>query len=114
MTMVECTRYPWVRVYVCGACAAPAFDCRSHPVTGRTRWRFMTRQTQLWQHQCKYHRSPAGAPALAGEDVDDGYPTADNADPPPLPLALHPQAVPPSMTRWLLADFEDTPATHPS
>ena len=44
--------------------------------------------------------------------LNAGYLLADNAEPHQHPLALHPQAVLPPMTRWLLANFEDTPATY--
>jgi hypothetical protein len=116
-TMVAYTRYPWVRVYVRDACAAPAFDCRLHPVDGITPWRFMTTQPHLYIHHYKRHRAPVVAPADRPNDVDAGYLAADDDEPPmhpPVlhPVVLHPPVVPPPLTRWLLADFEDSAATY--
>jgi hypothetical protein len=110
--MANYTRYPWVRVYVCDACTAPAFDCRLHPVDGISPWRFMITQRHLYSHHYKHHRAPVVAPAHGPDDVDDGYLAADDNEPPPPPLLVHPPVVPPPLTRWLLADFEASPATH--
>jgi hypothetical protein len=110
--MVKYTWYPWVRMYVCDACAAPAFDCRLHRVNGITPWRFMTQQTHLKMHHFKHHRARVVAPAPRPDDVNAGYLAANDAEPPPHPLALQPPAVPPPLTRWLLANFEGTPTTH--
>jgi hypothetical protein len=49
-TMAAYTRYPWIWVYVCDACAAPAFDCRLHSVDGITPWRFMAKPWHLYIH----------------------------------------------------------------
>jgi hypothetical protein len=84
--MVEYTRYPWVRVYVCDACAAPAFDCRSHPVDGITPWRFMTTQPYLYSHHYEHHQAPVVAPAYG----------LNHNEPPLHPPVLHPPVVPPA------------------
>jgi hypothetical protein len=110
--MVAYTRYPWVRVYVCDTCLAPALDCRSHPVDGTTQRRFMTTPRQLWKHHYKYHRDPVAAPAPGPDDVDAGYLSNNDDDLPLDPLVLHPPVGPPPLQQWLLADFEDSPATH--
>jgi hypothetical protein len=90
--MVEYTRYPWVRVYVCHACAAPVVECRSHPfpVDGTTQRRFMTTPRQLWNHHYKHHRTPVVAPAPSTDDVDAGYLAHDDAELPLPKLVLHP------------------------
>jgi hypothetical protein len=112
--MVEYTWYPWVRVYVCDACAAPALDCRSHPVPvdGTTKWRFMTTPRPLWKHHYKYHRAPVVAPAPGTDGVQAGYLANDDSELPLHPLVLHPRVGPPPLQQWLLAGFEDSPATH--
>jgi hypothetical protein len=113
-TIVEYTRYPWVRVYVCNTCAAPAVECRSHPVAvaRTTQWRFMTTPRQLYIHHYKYHRAPVVAPAPGPDDVNAGY-LANGDDELPLhPLVLHPAVAPPPLQQWLFADFEASPATH--
>jgi hypothetical protein len=112
--MVEYTWYPWVRVYVCDACAAPALDCRSHPVpvASTTKRRFMTTPRHLSKHLYTYHREPVVAPAPGTDDVDAGYPANDNDELPLHPLVLHFVVGPPPLQQWLLADFEDSPATH--
>jgi hypothetical protein len=99
---------------VCDACAAPALDCRSHPVpvAGTTKRRFMTTPRQLYIHHYKYHREPVVAPAPGTDDVDTGYLANDNDELPLSPLVLHPAVAPPPLQQWLLADFEDSPATH--
>jgi hypothetical protein len=110
--MVEYTRYPWLRVYVCDTCAVPALDCRSHPVDGTTQRRFMTTPRTLSKHHYNYHRDPVVAPAPGTDDVDAGY-LVNNDDELPLPqLVLHPAVGPSPLQQWLLADFEDSPATH--
>jgi hypothetical protein len=113
-TIVAYTWYPWVRVYVCDACAAPVLDCRSYPVpvAGTTQWCFMTTPRHLYIHHYKYHREPVVAPAPVTDDVDAGYLSNDDAELPLPPLVLHPAVVPPPLQQWLLADFEDSPATH--
>jgi hypothetical protein len=108
--MVEYTWYPWVWVYVCDACAAPTFDCRLHHVDRITPWRFMTKQPHLYKHHYKHHGTPVVAPGAY--DVDAGYLAADDDEPPLHTLVLHPPMVSPPLTRWLVADFEDSPATH--
>jgi hypothetical protein len=97
---------------VCEACAAPTFDCRSHPVDGITQWRFMTTPRHLYIHHYKYHRAPVAAPAPVTDDVDAGYLANDDAELPLHPLVLHPLVGPPPLKQWLLADFEDSLATH--
>jgi hypothetical protein len=111
--MVKYTGYPWVQVYVCDACAAPALDCQSHPVPvdGTTQWRFMTTPRQLWKYHYKHHRTPVVAPAPGTNDADAGYFANDDAKLPLPPLVLHPAVGPPPLQQWLLADFEDSPTT---
>jgi hypothetical protein len=101
--MVAYTLYPWVRVYVCDACGAPTFDCRSHPVDGMTPWRFMTTQPHSYSH---HYKAPADGP----HDADSGYLAADDDEPPLPPPVMH--VVPPPLTGWLWADFEGSPATY--
>jgi hypothetical protein len=112
--MVEYTRYPWVRVYVCDTCAVPVLDCQSHPapVHGTTQRRFMTTPRQLWKHHYKYHRDPVVAPAPKTNDVDPGFLVPNDAELPLHQLVLHPAIGPPPLQQWLLSDFEDSPATH--
>jgi hypothetical protein len=76
--MVEYTRYPWVRVYVCDACGAPAFDCRSHPVDGITPCCFMTTQPHLYKNHYKHHRASVVAQADGPHDVDAVLPPPTN------------------------------------
>jgi hypothetical protein len=104
--MVEYTRYPWVRVYVCDACGAPTFDCRSHAVDGITPWRFMIMQPHLYSHHYKHHRAPVVAPAYRPDHVkaEAGVLAVDDDEPPLHPPVLHPPVVPPPLTRWLWAD----------
>jgi hypothetical protein len=105
--MVEYTRYPWVRVYVCDTCTAPVVDCRAHPVPvdGTTNGRFMTTSCQLLKHHYNYHRNPP-------EDVDAGFVAHDDDELTLPPLVLHPAVGPPPLQQWLLSDFEASPATH--
>jgi hypothetical protein len=95
--MVEYTRYPWIRVYVCDACASPAFDCQSHPVDGITPWHFMTTQPHLYSHHYKHHWAPVVAPADGPDDVEAGYVVADDDNPPLHPPVLNPPMVPPPL-----------------
>jgi hypothetical protein len=112
--MVEYTRYPCVRVYVCDTCAAPALDSQSHPVAVActTKWRFTTTPRQLYIHHYKYHRTPVVAPSPGTNDVETGYLANDDDKLPLPPLVLHPSVGPPPLQQWLWADFEDSPATH--
>jgi hypothetical protein len=110
-TMVEYTRYPWVRVYVCDTCASSVVDCRLHPVDGTTQRRFMTTSRHLYRQHYNYHREPVVAPAPGTNDVDPGFLAHDDAELPLPQLALHPAIAPPPLQQWLLADF-DSPATH--
>jgi hypothetical protein len=112
--MVEYTRYPWVRVYVCDTCAAPVLDCRSHPVPvhGTTHMRVMTTPRHLSKHHHKYHRDPMVASAPGIDNNDAGYRVNDDDELPLPPLVLHPSVGPPPLQQWLLADFEDSPAIH--
>jgi hypothetical protein len=62
-------------------------------------------------------QTPPGAcggsvPADGPDDVDAAYLAADDDEPPLHPPVLHPPVVPPPLTHWLLADFEDSPATY--
>jgi hypothetical protein len=112
--MAQDTRYPWVRVYVCDTCASPVVDCQAHPVPvdGTANRRFMTTPRQLWKHHYNYHRDPVVAPAPGPDDVDAGFLAHDNAELPLPQLVLHSAIGPPPLHQWLLADFEDSPATH--
>jgi hypothetical protein len=110
--MVAYTRYPWVRVYVCDAYGAPAFDCRSHHVDGITPWRFTTKPRHLYIHHYKHHRAPVVAPADGPHDVDAEYLAAADDEPRLPPPVVHHTVVHPPPTRWLWADLEDSPATY--
>jgi hypothetical protein len=112
--MVEYTRYPWVRVYVCDTCLSPALECQSHPVAVActTKRRFMTTPRHLYLHYCNYHRTPVVAPSPGTADIDPGFLAHDDAELPLPQLVLHPSVGPPPLQQWLLADFEDSPATH--
>jgi hypothetical protein len=44
--------------------------------------------------------------------VDPGFLAPDDAELPLPHLVLHPAIGPPPLQQWLLADFEDSPATH--
>jgi hypothetical protein len=114
-TMVEYTRYPWVRVYVCDTCASPAMECRSHPVpvAGTTKRCFMTTPRHLYLHYYNYHRDPVVASAAPGlDDVDAGFFAHDDDELTVPPPVLHPAVGPPPLQQWLLSNFEASPATH--
>jgi hypothetical protein len=51
-------------------------------------------------------------PAPGTEDVDPVFLAPDDAEPPLPQLVLNPAIGPPPLQQWLLADFEDSPATH--
>jgi hypothetical protein len=72
----------------------------------------MTTQPHLYSHHYKHHREPVVAPVNGPHDVDAGYLAADDDKPPLHPPVLNPTVVPPPLTRWLWADFEDSPATY--
>jgi hypothetical protein len=72
----------------------------------------MTTPRHLYIHHYKYHGAPLVAPAPGTDDVDTGYLSHDDDELPLHPLVLHPPVGPPPLQQWLLADFDDSPATH--